>query len=193
MTQWFECNTMKSISAKTLFLCLFWQITIYSGSCAQVNSNPDIPVPKSITVGKRLSKAEKDLLVEVALNFYAFWNTGKGKYLKLAVSPDFFDNTLPTGRPQGFGRLLFASNNFRKSVPDLKCSIEDLIITKDKIICRQFYTGHNSGPTGSHPASNNEIRFFAIDILHVRNGKVFEDWHLEDNLTFLIQAGVVKL
>jgi predicted ester cyclase len=184
---------MQSISAKALLLCLLWQIAIFSCSKAQVNTNPDIPVPKSITTDKSLSKAENDLLLKAALNFYAFWNTGKEEYLKLAVSPDFFDNTLPTGRPQGFGGILFASNNFRKSVPDLKCSIEDLIITKDKIVCRQIYTGTNSGPTGSHPASNNEIRFFAIDILHVRNGKIYEDWHLEDNLTFLIQAGVVKL
>jgi predicted ester cyclase len=184
---------MKSISAKALFLCLLWQVSICFGSIAQVNTNPDIPVPKSVTTDKSLSKAENDLSVQTALNFYAFWNTGKEKYLELAVSSDFFDNTLPTGRPLGYKGILFASNNFRKSVPDLKCSIEDLIITKDKIVCRQIYTGHNSGPTGNHPASNNEIRFFAIDILHVRNGKVYEDWHLEDNLTFLIQAGVVKL
>jgi predicted ester cyclase len=184
---------MKLISTKALFFSLLCQTALCSDPHAQTNSNTDIPVPKSITTDKSLSKAEKDLLVEAALNFYAFWNTGKEKYLKLAVSSDFFDNTLPTGRPQGYRGILFASNNFRKSVPDLKCSVEDLIIMKDKIVCRQIYTGHNSGPTGNHPASNNEIRFFAIDILHVRNGKVYEDWHLEDNLTFLIQAGVVKL
>ncbi|WP_158796425.1 ester cyclase [Pedobacter sp. L105] len=153
----------------------------------------DVPVPKSITVDKSLSKAEADQLIHTGRMLYAFWNTGKEYYLKQAVSEDFKDNTLPKGRPQGYQGIPFASKNFRKSVPDLKCSIEDLIITKDKIVCRQIYTGHNTGPTNGHPATGNAIRFFAIDILHVRNGKVYEDWHLEDNVAFLVQAGVIKL
>lgn len=28
------------------------------------------------------------------------------------------------------------------------------------------------------------LRFFAINILHLRNGKIFEDWYLKDSLTF---------
>jgi predicted ester cyclase len=67
-----------------------------------------------------------------------------------------------------------------------------MIITKDKIVCRQIYTGHNTGPVGGHPASGKPVKFFAIDILHVRNGKIYEDWHLEDNLSFLQQVGVVS-
>jgi hypothetical protein len=40
--------------------------------------------------------------------------------------------------------------------------------------------------------SGQEIRFIAIDILHVRQGQVYEDWHLEDNLTFLQQMGLIQ-
>ncbi|MBD0254194.1 MAG: ester cyclase [Cytophagales bacterium] len=104
---------------------------------------------------------------------------------------DFHDNTLPKGRPQGYKGILFASANFRKAVPDLRCTVEDLIIAGDKIVCRMVFTGHNTGPLNGHPPSGREVRFIAIDVLHVRGGKVFEDWHLEDNLTFLQQTGVV--
>src|SRR5882762_605589 len=41
--------------------------------------------------------------------------------------------------------------------------------------------------------NNAGVRFFAIDILRIRNGKIVEDWHLEDNLTLLQQLGVVSL
>lgn len=152
----------------------------------------DIPVPLSITIDSGLSKVESDKMLHAGLMFYAFWNTGSEIYLHEAVSDDFTDNTLPVGRPQGFKGLLFASAKFRKAVPDLRCSVEDIIITKDKITCRQIYSGHNTGPLGDHPPTGKAIQFFAIDILHVRNGKVFEDWHLEDNLTFLQQVGIVK-
>jgi predicted ester cyclase len=164
-----------------------------TSATAQSNvNNNDIPKPKSLSVDKGLSKAEADKVTHAGMLFYAFWNTGNEKYLHEAISDDFFDNTLPKGRPQGFKGILFASANFRKAVPDLRCSVEDMIITKDKVICRQIYTGHNTGPLGDHTASDKPVKFSAIDILHVRNGKVYEDWHLEDNLTFLQEIGVVK-
>jgi len=174
-----------------LLIVLFIEFLYLRNSFAQ-QKNADIPVPKSITIDKSLSKGEADKILNAGLQFYAFWNTGNEKYLQEAVSTDFFDNTLPPGRPQGFKGILFASAKFRKAVPDLSCSVEDIIITKDKITCRQIYTGHNIGALDDHPASGREVKFFAIDILHVRDGKVFEDWHLEDNLTFLQQIGAVK-
>ena len=187
-----QSSIMKSMQHKWSLLFVIVFTSLHITSC-YAQQNTDIPIPKSITVDKSLSAKEAQSLIHIGEMFYAFWNTGKEIYLQEAVSKDFIDNTLPKGRPQGFQGILFASSNFRKSVPDLKCSVEDLIICKDKIICRQVYTGHNTGSTMNHTASGNTINFFAIDILHVRNGKVDEDWHLEDNLNFLIQAGVVKL
>lgn len=176
---------------KQVFL-LSLLIIVFAGTVLAQSSNKDIPLPKSVTTDAGLSKAQNDQMVHTGLMFYAFWNTGNEKYLHEAVSMDFHDNTLPEGRPQGFKGILFASANFRKAVPDLRCSVEDIIISKDKITCRQIYTGHNTGPIGNHAASGKPIRFIAIDILHVKNGKVYEDWHLEDNLTFLKEAGIVK-
>jgi len=177
----------------SLKYCVFSASIVFVGMLAVKAQDKDIPVPKSVSTDRALPQAEAKKLLNIGELFYAFWNTGKEKYLDESVSKDFFDNTLPKGRPQGYKGVLFASANFRKAVPDLKCSVEDLIITKDKIICRQVYTGHNTGSLGGHKASGNPIRFIAIDILHVRGGKVYEDWHLEDNLTFLQQIGLVNL
>ncbi|GAB3828577.1 hypothetical protein GCM10028821_14220 [Hymenobacter jeollabukensis] len=70
--------------------------------------------------------------------------------------------------------------------------MEDVVLANDKVVARLLFTGHNTGPFGSHPASGKAIRFIAIDILHIRDGKIYEDWHLEDNLSFQQQIGVVK-
>jgi len=35
------------------------------------------------------------------------------------------------------------------------------------------------------------IDFTAIDILRVQGGKVTDNWHLEDNLGFMQQAGLL--
>ncbi len=44
--------------------------------------------------------------------FYAFWDTGKEELLSQTVTENFFDNTLPKGRPQGVEGLKFADTKF---------------------------------------------------------------------------------
>ena len=43
------------------------------------------------------------------------------------------------------------------------------------------------GQTGA----GQPVDFIATHILRVRNGRITDNWHLEDNLTFLQQIGVV--
>lgn len=151
-----------------------------------------VTAPKTITRGDKLTAAQQQQLLRTVRLFYSFWNTGDMKYAQAAVSPNFQDNTLPPGRPQGVAGLQAAAKGFRTAVPDLKCTLEDVLLTPDKVVIRLLFTGHNTGPFMGHPASSKPVRFIAIDILHIRSGKVFEDWHLEDNLTFQQQIGVVK-
>jgi len=152
-----------------------------------------LPQPDSITVDRSLSKADAAQMIKAARLFYAFWDTGNTEYASAAVDNDFRDNTLPAGRPQGPKGLLYASNAFRTAVPDLRCTIKDLLVSGDKITARLLFTGTHKGEFMGHPATGQPVKFFAIDILRIRGGKIVEDWHLEDNLTLLEQLGVVSL
>lgn len=172
-------------------LLLFTAIISMTAS-AQELSKKDYPVPGNITIGKNLPAATIKAEKEAALSFYAFWNTGKSAYLDKAVSPDFFDHTLPEGRPQGPSGPLIASENFRKAVPDLVCDVKDILIAGDKVTVRMIFKGTFTGEFMGRKGNGGPVEFFAIDILHIRNGKIFEDWHLEDNLTLMKQLGVVK-
>lgn len=108
------------------------------------------------------------------------------------VASSIFDNTLPKGRPQGTEGLAFASRNFRIAVPDLQCTIEDLVVSADKVTARLSFNGTYKGEFMGKTPTGKPVHFFTIDILNVRNGKVVEDWHLEDNLTLMQQLGVVS-
>jgi predicted ester cyclase len=154
---------------------------------------PPLPEPESITVDRSLSAGDAAQMIKTARLFYAFWDTGNAEYASAAVDNDFHDNTLPPGRPQGPKGLLYASQAFRSAVPDLHCTIEDLLVSGDKITARLLFTGTHKGEFMEHPATGKPVRFFAIDILRIRDGKIVEDWHLEDNLTLLEQLGVVSL
>ncbi|HBB93817.1 MAG TPA: ester cyclase [Blastocatellia bacterium] len=152
-----------------------------------------LPQPKSMTVDRSLSPADAAQMIRTARLFYAFWDTGNAEYASAAVDNDFRDNTLPEGRPQGLKGLLYASQTFRTAVPDLHCAIEDLLVSGDKVTARLLFTGPHKGEFMGHPATGKPVKFFAIDILRIRGGKIVEDWHLEDNLTLLKQLGVVSL
>jgi predicted ester cyclase len=148
--------------------------------------------PKKVTLDKSLTKAEAQKMIQAAQLFYTFWNTGEEKYLQEAVSSKFIDQTLPPGRPQGPLGPLFASKNFRKAVPDLSCSIEELIIAQDKLVARLIFSGHHEGEFLGQKPTGKRIEFNATDILKIQDGKITDNWHIEDNLTLFQQLGVVS-
>lgn len=153
-----------------------------STSKSEIQLLKDMPEPKTMTIDPSLSQKEATAMIHAAQRFYAFWDTGNADLIPQTVTEKFFDNTLPKGRPQGPEGLAFAAKNFRKVVPDIHCEIEDLLVVGDKVTARLSFTGtHNGKP----------INFLAIDILRIKDGKITEDWHLEDNLTLMQQLGVV--
>jgi predicted ester cyclase len=156
-------------------------------------SQGSLPQPESTTLDRSLSDIDAAQMIKATRLFYAFWDTGNSEYVSAAVDNEFRDNTLPEGRPQGRAGLLFASQAFRSAVPDLHCKIEDLLLSGDKVTARLTFTGTQKGEFMGHPATGRPVKFFAIDILRIRGGRIVEDWHLEDNLSLLEQLGVVSL
>ncbi|MDE1995210.1 MAG: ester cyclase [Rhizobiaceae bacterium] len=130
---------------------------------------------------------------KAARHFYEFWNTGDEADLKLAIAPTFTDHTLPEGRPQGPEGPAFASKNFRQAVPDLSVEIRKMIFSGDYVTVHMIFRGHFTGSFGSTKGSGQQIEFIATDLLKVTNGKVTDNWHIEDNLALLKQMGAVSM
>ncbi len=183
---------LKEIVLVTILFLLTIVETANAQTPIDIKDN-ELVKPKSITIDRSLDKSTADQIIHTAQLFYTFWNTGDQKYLNAGVSPNFIDNTLPAGRPQGPEGLKFASNNFRKAVPDLHCTLEDLLVVGDKVTARLLFTGTFKGKFKEHPPTNKPVKFFAIDILQIKDGKLIQDWHLEDNLTLLQQLGAIKM
>ena len=124
-----------------------------------------------------------------ARTYAAFWNTGDPTFARAALAESFVDRTLPEGRPQGIAGPIAASAAFRAAVPDLAAAIEDLIVADDRAVARLHFTGHFSGRFQDLVGDGRAIDFHAIDVYRVENGRIVENWHLEDNLTLLTQLG----
>ncbi|MBA3660746.1 MAG: ester cyclase [Gammaproteobacteria bacterium] len=176
----------------SIFFTLIMMGAIQIASATEMNKREWVK-PKSITIDKSLNKSTAKQMLDTAQLYYTFWNSGNTKYLDAVLSPNFIDHTLPQGRPQGPEGLKLASKTFRQAVPNLSCSLDDLLIVGEMVTARLLFEGTFAGEFKGHPPTNKPVKFLAIDILHIKEGKIIEDWHLEDNLTLMQQLNAVKI
>lgn len=159
---------------------------------ALVASAPGLVRPGTVHVAPSEPSARARRVVHVAQRLYTFWDTGDPRLLRGTVALTFHDRTLPPGRPQGPAGLRVASRQFRTAVPDLTCELADLYVVGTTFTARLVFRGHFTGTYDGTAGEGQRIRFGAIDVQHLGDGAtITEDWHLEDNLTFLQQAGIV--
>ena len=158
---------------------------------AAVSRDDGLVQPGTVHLGDSSVEASRPVVLR-AQQLYSFWNTGDATWLELAVDDSFLDRTLPEGRPQGTEGPIAASEQFRAAVPDLACTLDDLYVTGDTFTARLTFTGHFTGVSSGVQGDGRPIEFGAIDIQHIgASGRIVEDWHLEDTLTFQQQAGLL--
>jgi predicted ester cyclase len=147
--------------------------------------------PHNLIVDSSLPREQADAQIIAARRYDTFWNTGDEALERTALAPNFVDNTLPTGRPQGVAGPLAASKLIRLAVPDIRCEIEQMIVAGDRVVAHLRFRGHFTGRFGQIQGQGQTINFIATDIYRVADGRVAENWHIEDNLTLQQQLGLI--
>ena len=85
--------------------------------------------PKQLIVDKSLPQVQLKTNEAVAREYATFWNTGNETLARDALAANFVDKTPPEGRKQGPEGAILASRSFRTAVPDLRCAVEQTIIS----------------------------------------------------------------
>ncbi|MFI6832292.1 ester cyclase [Kribbella sp. NPDC050241] len=75
---------------------------------------------------------------------------------------------------------------FFTGLPDLAVTMEDLIISGDRVVGRFIYRGIHTGDLLGIPASGKPVEMRSIDIWRVQNGMFVEHWD-ELNLMQMFQ------
>jgi predicted ester cyclase len=146
-----------------------------------------------LVVAASIPDAQREATIKAIRAFYDFWNTGDETLLQEAIAPNFIDHTLPPGRPQGPQGPAFASRRFRAAVPDLKVTVEKMIVAGDYVTVHMNFTGHFTGKFGQTQGKGQPVPFIATDLVKIGNGRITDNWHIEDNLTLLQEMGVAKV
>lgn len=154
--------------------------------CATQAHADSLPEPRFQAV------AAEPATVLAALRYAEFWNSGDEHYARQALADDFVDRTLPAGRAQGVSGPLQASKVFHAAVPDLRVEVMSLLAVGDRVNLQLHFRGHFTGRFGGRQGQGQPIDFQAFDLYRVENGRIAENWHLEDNLTLLRQLGEIR-
>ena len=178
---------MKRFFRKLGMLTPLWVVMI---ACAFATDTALIE-PHSLIVGHSLPEAQVNSQVIAARRYDSFWNTGDEALARAALAPNFIDRTLPTGRPQGLAGPLAASRMVRAAIPDLNCEIEQMIVAADRVVAHLHFRGHFKGRFKQIQGHGQTINFTATDIYRIADGRIVENWHIEDNLTLQRQLGLI--
>lgn len=147
--------------------------------------------PQQLIVDKSLARTQLTANEAVAREYATFWNTGEESLARDALAVNFIDKTPPEGRKQGPEGAILASRAFRTAVPDLRCEVEQMIISGDRVVSHLHFYGTFTGTFGKLKGKGQKIDFIATDIYEIADGKIAANWHIEDNLTLMKQLGAL--
>ena len=66
------------------------------------------------------------------------------------------------------------------------------LVVGDRVVSRLRFTGHFTGTFQGVQGHGQAVDFIATEILRIQTGRITDNWHLEDNLTFLQRVGLVE-
>jgi len=106
------------------------------------------------------------------------------------LAADFVEHEeLPAGAPTREGVKEF----FRMQIaafPDLKMTVQDVIVGGDKVVARARFTGTHTGEFMGMPATGRSVDVPLIDIMRFADdGLVHEHWGVFDAMAMMRQLG----
>jgi predicted ester cyclase len=80
----------------------------------------------------------------------------------------------------------------RSAFPDFKITIDEVVLSGDKVWARQRGGGTNLGSFAGHPPSGRKAFTDVIDVVRIEDGKIVEHWGVPDQLGMMMQLGLMQ-
>lgn len=107
------------------------------------------------------------------------------------VAADQVDHTLPPQLPPTTDGTKRAIGMFLTAFPDVQIAIDDMIAEGDRVAVRYTSSGTQRGSFGGMPPTGRKVRIPSYLIARVADGKIVEQWGMDDQLGMLQQLGVI--
>jgi steroid delta-isomerase-like uncharacterized protein len=105
------------------------------------------------------------------------------------VASDYRNHNAFVGDGREANRRFWAA--FFAALPDLTATLEDLVVSGDRVVGRFAYRGTHRGEFLGIPASGRPVEMRSIDIWRVADGMFVEHWDELNTLEFFQQMGAL--
>jgi steroid delta-isomerase-like uncharacterized protein len=125
----------------------------------------------------------------LAETFLEMLNTHEPDLVDRFVSDDYRNHNAFVADGREANRQFWTA--FFAALPDLTGTMEDLVISGDRVVGRFVYRGTHTGDFMGIPATGNTVEMRTIDIWRVENGMFVEHWDELNLLEVFQQLEVV--
>lgn len=124
--------------------------------------------------------------------FEELFNQGRVELVPELLHPEYVNHSpgspdLPRGR-DGVAVVVKA---LREGMPDLRYTIEDMVVGSDAVAIRATLTGTHTGSLFGMAPSGNSVRVSQLTIERFRDGRIVSHHRQTDDLSMLRQLGVL--
>jgi predicted ester cyclase len=152
---------------------------------------PQLPDSTDILESKGAEDAKAESAAGAYLGTYA--KKADGAYEALFTDGAEVDGILHVDPVKGKGEAKKAFNAMLKAFPDLKLSPTLLLGIGDTAVIEYFMSGTNSGPLGARAATKKNVNTHAVDILHLKDGKLERVWTYQNSSELMSQLDQFKM
>jgi len=127
--------------------------------------------------------------------FLDAFNNGNLAALDEICAPDMLDHSTAAtpGQPAGLQGFKQRIAGHRTGMPDLRFTLENIIIEGDLAAFQWTMGGTNTGPYLGRPASGNAVTMVGMNMERLVDGKIVEHWSYPDKLALMQQLGAIPM
>jgi steroid delta-isomerase-like uncharacterized protein len=125
----------------------------------------------------------------LAETYLAMLNTHEPDLVDRFVAEDYRNHNAFVADGREANRQFWAA--FFTGLPDLSATMEDLVMSGDRVVGRFVYRGTHTGELMGIPASGNPVEMRSIDIWRAEDGMFVEHWDELNLLEMFQQMGAL--
>ncbi|WP_194775293.1 ester cyclase [Pararhodonellum marinum] len=120
---------------------------------------------------------------DVVKKYHEVWTNGQVTELDKILSPDFVCHFINGIEWKGIEGAKNSISSHRKSFPDWKEEIVDMVSEGDKVVTRYKSTGTHQGTFEGLDSTGINVTIYETSIYRIADGKIAEQWGFPDALS----------
>jgi steroid delta-isomerase-like uncharacterized protein len=118
-------------------------------------------------------------------------NQAQASLIDELFAPDVVTHDPLQGTAHGIEAFRQLLGMFDAGFPQHRVSIEQLIAEDNMVCVLHTHTATHRGPFMGLPATGKDVVVGGIELLRVRDGKIVELWRKDDDVSLLMQLGLL--